>query len=229
MSKIILVYHSIGSRDPFLQVPWNIFVQQIKYVITHFKPLKIEDFFGNSLHQNQCMIMFDDAFKDALPAIKYLDKHKIPYTVAVVDNFLDLGNFCNLNDLLGLEFAEYVFHTVSHKSLSELNDEELVHELTPFHSSELPLNSSVIVYPKGIYNDKILRCANTVGYKWGLTCLPFHLSNKYYKNSLEIPRININGYLPFWKFRLFLSPLGNAYLHTAFIKRKALGEDYLSK
>lgn len=232
MRKIVLVYHSIGKDDLFLQVPLNQFVNQIDYTIKRFKPRKIASFFSkNSKERNEVLIMFDDAFRDALPAMDYLEKKGIPFTVAVVDSFLHDHNneYCSESDLKEYKNAEFVFHTRSHRSLKGLSDSEIMTEITPSSDNGLPMEEGILVYPKGEYDENVFYLMEREKYQWGLTCLPFHLSKDFEAKNFAVPRINVNGYLPFWKFRLFLTAIGDFYLHVAFIKRNLLGENYLDK
>ena len=230
MSKLILVYHSIGNDDLFLQVPLNHFKNQIEFVIRKYHPQKLSSFFAQKdKNNNEVLIMFDDAFIDAMPAMDYLDEKGIPFTVAVVDDFLHENGYCSSSDLTQYKNAEFVFHTRTHKELKGLPENEIEEEITPLIACELPLQRGFLVYPRGEYDENVFHVMERKNYLWGLTCLPFHFSNKYRKNQLEVPRININGYLPFWKFKLFLTSVGNLYLHAAFKKRRVLGEDYLDK
>lgn len=231
MSKIVLVYHSIGDSDLFLQVPMEHFIEQIEFVIRKFKPQKASSFFmGKKENKNEVLIMFDDAFRKALPAMDYLEKREIPFTVAVVESFLHNNEYCSIDDMKKFTNAEFVFHTRTHRGLEELTESEIETEITPsILLSELKLESDILVYPRGIYDEKVLCTMKKNKYSWGLSCLPFHLRKDYEKKRYEVPRININGYLPFWKFKLFLMPVGNLYLHVAYLKRKLLGENYLDK
>lgn len=231
MSKIILVYHSIGNNDLFLQVPMEHFIEQTKFVIKRYKPQKVSSFFTPKKEsKNEVLIMFDDAFKEALPAMEYLDERGIPFTVAVVESFLQNDEYCSIDDMKKYRNAEFVFHTRTHRNLGNLTESEIETEITPsVLVEELKLEKDILVYPQGIYDEKVLRVMKKNRYSWGFSCLPFHLSKNYEKKQYEVPRININGYLPYWKFRLFLTILGNLYLHLAYLKRKILGENYLDK
>lgn len=231
MAKIILTYHSIGKENLFLQVPEAVFRKQIQYILCFASPRTLTTFFEDKTRkpQNEVLIMFDDAFKDALPAMHYLEKQGIPFVVAVVDSFLEDEKYCSVNDLLELTNAEFVFHTKNHKPLTSMQFDELKREIIPFYANVLPLNHTVLVYPQGLYNKDVITTMKATGYVWGLTCLPFHLGRNYRIDCYEIPRLNINGFLSFWKFKFFLSGFGNIYLHVAFIKRKLLGENYLDK
>ncbi len=219
----------MGNDDLFLQVPLDHFKDQIEFVIKKYHPQKLSPFFTQKSNNNEVLIMFDDAFHNAILAMDYLDKKGIPFTVAVVDAFLHKDGYCSSSELARYKNAEFVFHTRTHRELKGLSENEIEDEITPLIACELPMERDFLVYPRGKYDENVLRVMERKNYLWGLTCLPFHFSNKYRKSRLEVPRININGYLPFWKFKLFLTPIGNLYLHAAFIKRKVMGENYLDK
>ncbi len=230
MNKIILVYHSIGKEDMFLQVPLERFRSQIDALIKKYYPQRLNSFLlDKDQNKNVVLIMFDDAFKDAIPAMNYLDEKGIPFTVAVVDVFLNTQGYCSLADLARYRNAEFVFHTRTHKDLRGLSEDEIEEEITPLIACDLPIEKSVLVYPNGVYDANVFRVMKKKNYTWGFTCLPFHFTEKYKKKPFEVPRININGFLPFWKFKFFLTSLGNVYLHAAFIKRRITRENYLDK
>ena len=149
----------------------------------------------------------------------------------MVDSFLhDQNNeYCSASDLRKYKNAEFVFHTQTHKSLKGLSASEIMTEITPLSDNGLSMESGILVYPKGEYDENVFHLMEKEKYQWGLTCLPFHLGKDFKTKKFEVPRINVNGYLPFWKFRFFLTAIGNIYLHAAFIKRSLLGENYLDK
>jgi peptidoglycan/xylan/chitin deacetylase (PgdA/CDA1 family) len=160
--------------------------------------------------------------------MRFLDDSNIPYCVAVVESFLDESEYCSVEELSSLKKAQFIFHTVHHKSLIDLSDEEVEMELNSNSIREkLPISSNILVYPRGLYDARIISIAEKAGVQYGLTCLPFHWSNR--ANPLTIPRINVSGNLQMWKFKLFVSVWGNIYLHLAFLKRKLLGENYLDE
>lgn len=228
-NAIILVYHGIGTKDPFLEVPFQEFKKQIDYLTKKALIVDLKSIVLNRKNKRNVHIMFDDAFRSALPAMKYLDSRNLSYTVAIVEKNLGDRNYCCLKDLAELKNASYVYHTKNHKDLTTINRQELLHEITCQNNylSKLISLNDVIVYPDGKYDSNVLQVVSDCGYKYGLTCLPFHL--KRIKKPLEIPRININGHLTYRKFKLFISQTGNIYLHIAFFKRILLGQDYLSE
>lgn len=229
--RIILTYHAIGESDLFIEVPFSSFKKQIIYLNNIAEIVDLDTILNNKNHtkHKQVHIMFDDAFKSAYIAMQYMDSMQLPYSVAIVDRFLTDVNYCNVTDLCNLKKATFVFHTKTHRKLTELNDSEIEKELICESKKTYPLivRNDIIVYPDGVYDSRTIQIASAVNYKYGLTCLPFHISKN--ENNYQIPRINVNGFLSFKKFKLFISVLGNAYLHLAYTKRKILGENYLAK
>lgn len=224
MKKIILVYHGIGNQDKFMEVSLDMFKKQLGYLkkqkfkFCHFDDL-VTSKFGNNV-----MIMFDDALSSSKEALKYLEENKIKYSLAIIENNLNKAGFLKEFELKKLKYAKFYFHTQNHVDLSSLSKEEIKKELTitkPYVSKE------VLVYPMGKYNKLVINEMISNGLSYGMTVLPFHISRSL--NKKEIPRICINGYLSFNKFKLFISKFGNIYLHLAFIKRKILKQNYLDK
>lgn len=224
MKKIITVYHGIGNDDKFMQVPINNFKIQIEYLKKKkFKFYHFEEFI-NVKKGNNIMIMFDDALKSSYEAIKYLEENKIKYSIAVIENNLDKDGYLTEIQLKKLKFARLYFHTKNHMDLCSVSKNELKIELT---ISKQYIAKDILVYPMGRYNKLVFNEMEKKGFKYGMTVLPFHVSKKV--NNKEIPRICINGYLSYRKYKLFISTLGNIYLHLAFIKRRIFKQSYLEK
>ena len=218
MKKIILVYHQIDEEDPFMSVTLDNFKKQIDYLIKkHFDFCNIEELM-NKKHGNHVCIMFDDGYKSIIPAVTYLKRHNLKYSLAVIPNKLNQQKFLNKEDLDGTLY----FHTKNHLDLTKLSKKKIEEEL----KCDYDFYSKCVVYPMGKYNKEIIKIVKK-NYKYGLSLLPFHISKS--SNNYELPRICVNSYLRMTKFKLFVSKLGNIYLHLAFFKRKILKQDYLSK
>lgn len=94
-------------------------------------------------------------------------------------------------------------HTVNHLNLTTLNDEELKYELKQSKTKiEEELNTiiSVIAYPNGEFNDKVLEFSKKMGYNFA-----FSVENKSFQISDKdfqiIPRILVY-HQKFWKLCL---------------------------
>ena len=224
MKRIITVYHGIGNSDKFMEVPMNMFLMQLKYLkrkkfnFCHF------DEFINATTGNNIMIMFDDGLNSIKPAIEYLEQNSIKYSLAIIEDNIGKKGFLTELELKRLKYAQFYFHTKSHLDLSTLSTLVLKKELTVTKSY---ISKKILVYPMGKYNNTVKDEMSNSGFDYGMTVLPFHVNKSF--NKQEIPRICINGYLNFNKYKLFVSKLGNIYLHLAFIKRKILNQNYLDR
>lgn len=224
MKRIITVYHGIGNSDKFMEVPINMFSMQLKYLkrkkfnFCHF------DEFINAVTGNNIMIMFDDGLDSIKPAIEYLEQNSIKYSLAIIEDNIGKEGFLTESELKSLKYAEFCFHTKNHLDLTTLSTLILKNELTVTKSY---ISTKILVYPMGKYNNTVKDEMLNSGFYYGMTVLPFHVNKKF--NKQEIPRICINGYLNFNKYKLFISKAGNIYLHLAYIKRKVLNQNYLDR
>lgn len=218
MKKIILVYHQINEDDPFMSVSFLEFKKQINYLESQkFIFCNIDELMAAKSGNNVC-IMFDDGFKSILPAVEYMKNKDLKFSIAIIPSLLNKEEYLSEKDLTGTIY----FHTNNHYDLTTLSTNDLEKEL----KCDYQYYSQCIVYPMGKYNQDVIHKVKR-NYNYGLSLLPFHISKK--SNNFELPRICVNGYLKFSKFKLFVSKLGNIYLHLAFFKRKILKQDYLSR
>jgi len=229
-SKIILVYHDIGDNDKFLEVSENSFKKQINYLLdSDFSFLSLEDLLKSST--KSVTLVFDDGLKSVLKVKNFLEDKNIPFALSLISKELNSKDekYLKVSDLLKFKNCEFYSHSSNHIDLTKLSNSKLEQEIVSSKFIlEKQLNRQInsFVYPLGKCNQKVLNIVRKAGYKSALGLLPFHLS--YRSNILCLPRININGFVGFNKFKFFVSGLGNLYLHLAFIKRKKIGQNYLN-
>ena len=224
MKNIILVYHGIGNKDKFMEVEYQKFIQQIDYLIKKkYDFCHVSEILERKIGKNIC-IMFDDGLASSYKAIKFLEDSSLKYSLAIVENYIGKEGYLSLENILKLKHAEICFHTKNHVDLTKINIEILNSEITIKNDF---FNKEIIVYPKGIYNDTVISSIKNKGYKYGLTVLPFHISKN--QSNYIVPRICINGFQSFLKYKFFLTIVGNLYLHIAFIKRKIFNQSYLER
>lgn len=218
MKKIILVYHQIDEKDPFMSVTLDSFKKQIDYLKKqNFNFCNIDELMKKHRGNHVC-VMFDDGYKSIVTALDYMKQNNLKYSIAIIENKLNKRSYLNQKDLDGSLY----FHTKNHLDLTKLSNEKLKDELI----CDYNYYSKCLVYPMGKYNKNVINVVKE-NYKYGLSLLPFHVTSK--SKNYELPRICVSGYLSMLKFKLFVSKLGNIYLHLAFLKRKLLRQDYLSK
>ena len=184
----ILTYHSVSDGSTPLSVKTENFDEQMKFMKENFNVLDAGSFSAllknrNSPLSKSALITFDDGFEDvflnALPILKKYSLSAIvfvnPYYVGKKASFAtrtedkDRG-ICSLEQLRGLAknsvaIANHGFH---HKPMASLSEEEMGSEFlktkewidTSFDSNKFPL---LFVFPKGSYNENVLRVLNEVG------------------------------------------------------------------
>lgn len=224
MKRIITVYHGIGNSDKFMEVTMSMFLTQLKYLKRKKFNFYHFDEFIKATTGNNIMIMFDDGLSSIKGAIEYLEKKSIKYSLAIIEDNIGKDGFLTESELKRLKYAEFYFHTRSHLNLSTLSTLVLKKELTITKSY---ISKKILIYPMGKYNTIVKSEMLNSGFDYGMTVLPFHVNKTF--NKQEIPRICINGYLSFNKYKLFISKIGNIYLHLAYIKRKMLNQNYLDR
>lgn len=227
--KIILVYHGIGDSSKFLEVSEDSFKKQINYLLgSGFSFLCLEDLLKDNI--KSVTLVFDDGLTSVLKVKDFLEDKKIPFALSLISEELksDSGKYLKVPDLLEFKNCQFYSHSRSHLDLTELSGNKLKEEIVLSKADlekRLKKEISTFVYPFGKCNQEIIRCVKKSGYKNALGLFPFHLSNK--PNLFCLPRINVNGFIYFNKFKFLVSKPGNLYLHLAFAKRLVLGQDYL--
>ncbi len=227
----ILCYHSISDNGWRFSTKVSNFEEQITYLKQNYKIRSLSEILSG---KNGIAITFDDGYEDiytnALPILK---KNGIPATVFVIgdsknpnrdkmDNHLEL---LNLSQILLLKEAgwEIGFHTQTHPSLIELNDEELKEELITGKNeteTKLGIDLDYIAYPLGLYNKKVLKKVNDTDYKAGFTINGGSVKTK---NKYTIDRIGVEGNITMNQFKGFMSPLG-LFISRQFMKVLQLKE-----
>lgn len=184
----ILTYHSISDGSSLLSVKTENFDRQMKFIKNNFNVLDAELFSkllksGKSFPSNSALVTFDDGFEDVfLNALPILKKYNLPaivfvnpYYVAQKASFTTRiddkeRNICSLEQLMelsknGVSIANHGFY---HKPMTSLSEEEIKSEFlktkewieTNFETNKFP---SLFIFPKGSYNENVLRVLGTVG------------------------------------------------------------------
>jgi peptidoglycan/xylan/chitin deacetylase (PgdA/CDA1 family) len=115
-------------------------------------------------------------------------------------------------------------HTMSHRRLPGLSDEELSQELLDSRRLlEARLGSCrLLAYPFGDWDERVARAAAAAGYSFAFT-LPFGGQSR--ATRMSIPRVTIDDRDTAWRFRAKLSWAGRAALFSPLrpMARRALG------
>lgn len=179
---IVLNYHKIDNMNISLSVLPEDFEQQMQYLYDHgYHTITPDDLYNSlegteELPDNPVLITFDDGYRDNYDnAYPILKKYGFKATVFVVTGFL--GKYPNYltwdmareMDANGISIQS---HTVDHKSMTDLTDDQLRAELVDSKKQaekELGHTVDYMAYPTGTYNLHIAQLVKDAGYKAAFT------------------------------------------------------------
>lgn len=203
----ILTYHAIESPPTnSYAVSIENFEKQVCYLKEKYRVISMAEFQrhvreGKGFPPDSLLLTFDDGFKSvyesAYPILKRLQLPAICFLVtAKVDGenekFL---NWVEVDELHKDGLMTFGSHTVSHKSLAQLGDEELRHEVnTSKKAIEEKLGTSVDIfsYPYGTrldFEGRSISALSVAGYK--LACTSLNGINRRVMNPLKLFRTKI--------------------------------------
>ena len=182
-SKILVLnYHQINNSFTPLAVPVNDFDAQMSYLseqgyVTITPDELAEGLEGNlNLPEKPVLITFDDGYIDNYTnAFPILKKYGFRATIFIIPGFTSQNpKYMTWEQLKEMEQNGIVMqsHTLNHKALEELPDDEIRSELL---NSKLILEEQLgheinfLAYPTGTYNVHIAGIARDVGYKGAYT------------------------------------------------------------
>ena len=210
---VTLYYHSIFEKEK------STFKKQIQLLSR--KTITISSDFSGKLENNKLysIITFDDAFENLINnAIPILKEYKLPFTIFFIADYFGripdwefpeyhsdknekIMSVAQMNSI-SRELLTIGSHTLSHKKLTSLSDDEINYELGESkHILEKLSGSKVntISFPNGDYNDSIIEKCLLMGYERVFTIDPKFSLRKL--NETVTGRVWVNGsdwYPEFW-------------------------------
>ena len=180
---LILNYHKIDNTFISLAVRPDDFESQMRYLSENgyhtISPDELYDSLAGTgeLPDNPVMITFDDGYEDNYTnAYPILKKYGFKATIFVVTSFLDKNkkNYMTWDQARELDAngISIQSHTVDHKSITDLTDEQLRMELVDSKKKaekELGHPVNYMAYPTGTYNLHIAQLVKEAGYKAAFT------------------------------------------------------------
>jgi peptidoglycan/xylan/chitin deacetylase (PgdA/CDA1 family) len=163
----------------------NLKITNILKILLLLSVFSINTVFGAGAGlKRQVIISFDDGYysvyKYAYPVLK---KYNIPITLAVITSYLEKSNkvrpyasanlFMNrgeVQEMINSLDIEVASHSVDHKDLTKLNDDEVRYELRKSKQildSLFNQETITFVYPYGAVNRKIIDMTKSADYKLG--------------------------------------------------------------
>lgn len=238
----IICYHSVGTGSWRFTTNYKEFKKQIEYIAQNYTVVPLAKFLTTKPKYNHVAITFDDGYKDVIRyALPVLEENNMVATMFVLgehkranrkelDNKLPLINFREISSLRKKGW-EIGFHTDTHANLGILTDKELEKEIiTSKKRLEKKLGASVryFAYPRGIYNEKIVRYVKKAGFKAAFTIDAGVLN---YKNMYLIPRMPMEGLITKQQFEAFVSAPGQLItgIFMEVLKKKLVMQESVKK
>lgn len=179
---MVLNYHKVDNTFISLAVRPDDFEAQMKYLSDNgyhtISPDELYDSLAGTgeLPENPVLITFDDGYEDNYTnAYPILKKYGFKATIFVITSFLGKDkNYMTWDQARELDAngISIESHTVDHKSMTDLTDEQLRMELVESKKkAEKELGHSVeyMAYPTGTYNLHIAEMVKEAGYKAAFT------------------------------------------------------------
>lgn len=203
----VLMYHSFNLLEVFFNVSFDDFKQQIGFLQKNdYKIISLVEFLdrkeqGLSL-KKYIAITCDDGYVGVLEMAQFLYDRNLPATIfwpsGVSGDLLRLSNGVEHKILSQTQMGELLekfpnialgLHGVTHRELTKISGEDMENELRQSLEDikNFPRNISMIAYPRGKYNEKVLDTAKRLGYRAGFTTREGGVNVK--TPLFEIPRL----------------------------------------
>lgn len=144
-------------------------------------------------------LTFDDGWEDfyqnAYPLFK---EYNMKASYYVITNLVGTPGYVKENQLKEMKESGLIdiqSHTVTHPRLASLNKEKITEELSnskKYLKEKIGIDSDVICYPYGSFNDTVINISKDIGYKYGLAMDGGVYYTSKHKNIYSIPRIYAN-------------------------------------
>ncbi|ODS34151.1 MAG: putative polysaccharide deacetylase [Candidatus Scalindua rubra] len=213
---IILTYHSISNEiEPDETVTPEEFERQLHYIKKNYKVISLEEAVGYlktdfEKISGSIVITFDDGYSDnyhnAYPLLK---KYNFPATIFLVSDFIENnGNkYLSLSQVNEMKNNNISFgsHTISHRILARLTNEEVVKEIKDSKDvleSKLSKKISSFAYPIGTradFNDETMEIVKTC--KYACACSNMYGMNGKNADIFALKRIGIETTDNFFIFK----------------------------
>lgn len=206
----ILMYHQVTPQPLLSNKKWCLdpkqFERQILWLKRHgWTSRTMSELIEGHGNQSYCLT-FDDGFENFITyVLPLLIKHQVKATLFclsdVTSNLWDqpkvpatkLLTHNQIQECVRSGLVELASHGATHKNLTRLSSEALIHEIShskTYFESSFDVEIKGFAYPFGQYDDKVLKCVKQSGYDYALA-----VKNQAtpWDDLFEITRLTIDG------------------------------------
>jgi peptidoglycan/xylan/chitin deacetylase (PgdA/CDA1 family) len=233
---VVFSYHTI-SDDARFGISKENFKAQINYIVEHLQPLKLSDLAAflkgeKQIDKPSFVLTFDDGYQDNLEIAPFLKEKGINPAVFVLAESNDIDRKQLANDKLMLtddeilKLHEYGWeigaHSATHADFTKLDEKKAEYEIK--HAKQnliqrLNIPIKYFSYPKGYYNEQIIKMVKESGYELALSMDDRVITDK--TDKYKIPRIGVDSTHKFSEFKVLYNPAVISFRN--FIKHKLVG------
>lgn len=201
----VLMYHRFGEPAERYQIPLWAFGQQLDWLrangYTTVTLTQVYDYLAGTgaLPAKPVVLTFDDGFTSQWDAVQMLQARGMRGVFFITTGQPHLADW----QLRAMADAghEIGAHSIHHRSLTTLSDEQLWAELAgPKAELEAAIGRQVdfLAYPNGAYDDRVIAAARAAGYRGAVAAWGGHdwTPEKWWFE----PRIEVAGYLSLEQF-----------------------------
>lgn len=133
-------------------------------------------------NSKKVLMSFDDGFRGVWDCRKFFCDNEITPTVFLAVELVGKPGYLTWDEVSELQKMGFVFesHTWSHRSLTEVPQGELEHELRASRlllSEKLGKDVKSLCFPRGLFSREILTACSVAGYTRLFTCIPGSLGS----------------------------------------------------
>jgi len=213
----VLCFHSISNMNDRYTINKNQFSKIIGKISKNSAFIDVESALNNNCIKSSVLITFDDGYKDIFDIVPLIQKYKIKPLLFVLtnpekvnrselDNNISLLNISEIKKLLRLGF-DIGCHTKTHPDLTMISKKQLEAEINDAKKEleqKLGISIKYFAYPKGKYNDEIVKIVKRAGYLAAFTVEPGCISD--HLDKFRLPRTIVDTTHQLDEFPAMYSP-----------------------
>ena len=207
----VLMYHSVVDDNRFFSISPVNFEKQLKFLKKKkFNVIKLSDLAKTIQNKKQIpykttVLSFDDGYQDNYSNVfPLLKKYNFSAMIFLITNLIGQKGYLNwaeIKEMCQSGLVEFGCHTASHPDLTKISIAELKLELQNSRriiENQLKTSCNYFTYPKGFFNDFVVKEIKDTGYQMALTVQEGNID--FESDIFKLPRLSIDRSTTFAQF-----------------------------